>query len=112
MADYRLDFRDLAQRIARAKAMSETVMLGGAGGRTNASTMILDNGDVQKPMLGRYQVEKELGKGPWASFTLGEIRRSTASWRSRRWPCLRSSTRTNWSRSRSASSVKRKPPVA
>ena len=71
MADYRLDFRDLAQRIARAKAMSETVMLGGAGGRTNASTMILDNGDVQKPMLGRYQVEKELGKGAMGVVYLG-----------------------------------------
>ncbi len=71
MADYRLDFRDLAQRIARAKAMSETVMLGGAGGRTNASTMLLDNGDVQKPMLGRYQVEKELGKGAMGVVYLG-----------------------------------------
>jgi len=71
MAEYRLDFRDLAQRIARAKQMSETVMLGGGGGRTNASTMILDNGDVQKPMLGRYQVEKELGKGAMGVVYLG-----------------------------------------
>ena len=38
-------------------------MLGGAGGRTNASTMMLGDGQVEKPMLGRYQVEKELGKG-------------------------------------------------
>jgi len=43
--------------------MSETVILGGGGGRTNASTMILEGGSVEKPMLGRYQVEKELGKG-------------------------------------------------
>ncbi len=64
MADYKLEFRDLAQRIARMKQMSETVILGGAGaGRTNASTMILDGGTMEKPMLGRYQVEKELGKG-------------------------------------------------
>ncbi len=71
MADYRLDFRDLAQRIARAKQMSETVMLGGGGGRTNASTMILENGQVEKPMLGRYQVEKELGKGAMGVVYLG-----------------------------------------
>ena len=63
MADYNIEFRDLAQRIARAKQMSETVILGGAGGRSNASTMILDGGTVEKPMLGRYQIEKELGKG-------------------------------------------------
>ncbi len=63
MADYDRKFRDLEQRLSRAKAMSETVMLGGAGGRTNASTMMLGDGQVEKPMLGRYQVEKELGKG-------------------------------------------------
>lgn len=63
MADYDRKFRDLEQRLSRAKAMSETVMLGGAGGRTNASTMMLGDGQVEKPMLGRYQIEKELGKG-------------------------------------------------
>ena len=63
MADYNPKFRDLEQRLTRAKAMSETVMLGGAGARTNASTMILEDGQVEKPMLGRYQIEKELGKG-------------------------------------------------
>ncbi len=71
MADYRADFRDLPQRLARAKQMSETVMLGGGGGRTNASTLLLDGGDVQKPMLGRYQVEKELGKGAMGVVYLG-----------------------------------------
>ena len=63
MGDYRLDFRDLPQRIARAKQMSETVMLAGALGKTNAGTLILDDARIEKPMLGRYQVEKELGKG-------------------------------------------------
>jgi len=46
----------------RAKAMSETVMLGGGGGHPGG-TLILPGGGVEKPMLGRYQVEKELGKG-------------------------------------------------
>jgi len=69
MADYRLDFRDIVQRIARAQQMSDAVILG--GGRTNASTIMLDNGAVQKPMLGRYQVEKELGKGAMGVVHLG-----------------------------------------
>ncbi|HXU92029.1 MAG TPA: serine/threonine-protein kinase [Gallionella sp.] len=64
MAEYNPKFRDLEQRLTQVHAMSETVILGGgAGGRTNASTMVLDKAGVSKPMLGRYEIEKELGKG-------------------------------------------------
>jgi serine/threonine protein kinase len=53
--------------------MAETVILGGAGGgRTNTGTMILNDGTVEKPMLGRYQVEKELGKGAMGVVYLGK----------------------------------------
>jgi serine/threonine-protein kinase len=72
MAGYNPNFRDLPQRMSRAKAMSETVILGGTGGRTNASTLVLDGGTVEKPMLGRYQVEKELGKGAMGVVYLGK----------------------------------------
>ncbi|HJW23838.1 MAG TPA: serine/threonine-protein kinase [Rhodocyclaceae bacterium] len=71
MADFNLNFRDLPQRIARAKQMSETVMLGGARGQTGGGTVILADGQVEKPMLGRYQVEKELGKGAMGVVYLG-----------------------------------------
>jgi eukaryotic-like serine/threonine-protein kinase len=63
MADYNPKFRDLESRLNRAKAMSETVILGGSGGGHPGGTVILPGGGVEKPMLGRYQVEKELGKG-------------------------------------------------
>jgi CHASE2 domain-containing sensor protein len=63
IADHDVKFRDVQQKLARAEQLSETVILGGAtaGGRTNTSMMTADT--VEKPMLGRYQVERELGKG-------------------------------------------------
>ncbi|HLA36134.1 MAG TPA: serine/threonine-protein kinase [Rhodocyclaceae bacterium] len=63
MFDFDPKFRDLESRLKRARQLSETVILGGgSGGRTNASLLDAD-GNVEKPMLGRYQIEKELGKG-------------------------------------------------
>lgn len=55
------NFKDVQQKLHRAKHLSETVILGG-GGHPGGS-IVLDAASMEKPMLGRYQVEKELGKG-------------------------------------------------
>jgi eukaryotic-like serine/threonine-protein kinase len=71
MSDHNPKFRDLEARLSRAKQLSETVILGGGGGgRTNTS--MLGGSGVEKPMLGRYQVEKELGKGAMGVVYLGK----------------------------------------
>ncbi|MFA6014552.1 MAG: serine/threonine-protein kinase [Gallionellaceae bacterium] len=72
MSEYNPKFRDLEQRLDQARSMSETVMLGGASGRSNASTMVLDKAGMSKPMLGRYEIEKELGKGAMGVVYLGK----------------------------------------
>ena len=73
MANYNPKFRDLDSRLHRARAMSETVILGGAaGGGHTGGTVLLPGGGVEKPMLGRYQVEKELGKGAMGVVYLGK----------------------------------------
>jgi len=60
IAEWAPKFRDVQERAQRSKVMSETVILGGASSHPGG-TMMLNAGE--KPMLGRYQVEKELGKG-------------------------------------------------
>jgi CHASE2 domain-containing sensor protein/tRNA A-37 threonylcarbamoyl transferase component Bud32 len=62
MAGYNKNHKDLQSKLNRARNLSETVILGG-GGAHPGGTMLLAGGGVEKPMLGRYQVEKELGKG-------------------------------------------------
>lgn len=71
MAAYDKGYKDIKAKLNRAKNLSETVMLGGAGGHPGG-TMLLDGGAVEKPMLGRYQVEKELGKGAMGVVYLGK----------------------------------------
>ncbi|OHC69472.1 MAG: serine/threonine protein kinase [Rhodocyclales bacterium GWA2_65_20] len=71
MADYDAKFRDLDVRLNRARQMSETVMLGGGGGGRSNASLLDASGNVEKPMLGRYQIEKELGKGAMGVVYLG-----------------------------------------
>ncbi len=73
IAEFNPKFRDVEQRIARSKKMEDTIVLGGSGGSTTAGTLIMEgDGAVEKPMLGRYQVEKELGKGAMGVVYLGK----------------------------------------
>ncbi len=65
-------FRDVAERMNRAKAMSETIILGGSSAaRSSQATMML-SGTGEKPTLGRYTIEKELGKGAMGVVYLGK----------------------------------------
>ncbi|MGE0384254.1 MAG: CHASE2 domain-containing protein [Gammaproteobacteria bacterium] len=72
MATHNPKYRDLDEKMKRAKMAEETVIFGGPGRATAGGTMILNaDGQLEKPMLGRYQVEKELGKGAMGVVYLG-----------------------------------------
>jgi CHASE2 domain-containing sensor protein/tRNA A-37 threonylcarbamoyl transferase component Bud32 len=66
-------FRDIESKIAQARHMSDTQMMfpsGGVGGAA-PGTLMLGPG-MPKTMLGRYEVERELGKGAMGVVYLGK----------------------------------------
>lgn len=72
IASKKPDFRDIKNKVNRARQLNDTVILGGAGAGANAASTMLLDGSVSKPMLGRYEVEKELGKGAMGVVYLGK----------------------------------------
>jgi serine/threonine-protein kinase len=69
MHDFNPKFKDLAQRLSRAKQLSETVMLGAASSHPGGS---LNLAVGEKPKFGRFEVQKELGKGAMGVVYLGK----------------------------------------
>ena len=75
IAKHNPKFKDVQEKLSRAKKMESTIILGGGrGGATTAGGTLIMGGDntVEKPMLGRYQVERELGKGAMGVVYLGK----------------------------------------
>jgi serine/threonine-protein kinase len=65
------DYKDIKTRLHRVENLSETVMPGGTASHPDGA-MARDGGGVEKFMLGRYQIEKELGKGAMGVVYLGK----------------------------------------
>ncbi len=70
MAKHDANFRDISTRRQRARKMEETVVLGGSGA-SGDGTMVLGGDDIENPKLGRYNVEKEIGKGAMGTVYQG-----------------------------------------
>jgi serine/threonine-protein kinase len=69
MHGYNPKFRDLEQKLSRAKQLAETVILG-AGTSHPGGSLNLAAGE--KPKFGRFEVQKELGKGAMGVVYLGK----------------------------------------
>jgi serine/threonine-protein kinase len=69
MHEYNPKFKDLEQKLSRAKQLSETVILGGGSSHPGGS---LNLAAGEKPKFGRFEVQKELGKGAMGVVYLGK----------------------------------------
>jgi len=68
MHEFNPKFRDLEQRLSRAKQLSETLILSGTGSHPGGTLQL----GGEKPKFGRFEVHKELGKGAMGVVYLGK----------------------------------------
>jgi eukaryotic-like serine/threonine-protein kinase len=64
-------FRDVTERIQRNQAMEQRVVLTKGGAASATGTVIMDAEGLQKPTIGHYEVEKEIGRGAMGMVYLG-----------------------------------------
>lgn len=69
--DYDPKFRDVAVRLTRNAEVSNAIVLGGSGSPSANGTLVVSNSGMEKPMLGRYQIDKEIGRGAMGMVYLG-----------------------------------------
>lgn len=64
-------FRDVKERRARNNEMQGTIIMGARGG-SPGGTLVVDSGITENPTLGRYKIERELGRGAMGTVYLGK----------------------------------------
>lgn len=68
---HRPGHRDVRERIEHNDNLHNQASLGRAGSMNSTQTLVLTDDAVQKPMLGRYEIIEEIGKGAMGVVYLG-----------------------------------------
>ncbi len=69
--EYNRRYQDIDERVNRNQEMADVLVLGNSATGSASATLILNKSGLQKPMLGRYQIDSELGKGAMGMVYLG-----------------------------------------
>lgn len=64
-------YKDVAERVHRNEDMVNAFLFGGGDRRSGGGTLVIKDDTIEKPMLGRYQIEREIGKGAMGVVYLG-----------------------------------------
>jgi serine/threonine-protein kinase len=65
------NYSDVKDRLNRNQEVSEALVVGSGPSNSANGTLVISDGGMQKPMLGRYQIDKELGRGAMGMVYLG-----------------------------------------
>ncbi|WP_019605389.1 serine/threonine-protein kinase [Teredinibacter turnerae] len=71
LANRKKNFRDTEQKIGALEAMVATSNNAGVGQSDVETTMVLSRAHIDRPVLGRYEIHEELGRGAMGIVYLG-----------------------------------------
>jgi serine/threonine-protein kinase len=75
IAQWNSSYRDISERRTRQNSLSKPAKDSGSLAATmvshSATTLVVDDPTVEKPVLGRYEIERELGRGAMGTVYLG-----------------------------------------
>jgi CHASE2 domain-containing sensor protein/tRNA A-37 threonylcarbamoyl transferase component Bud32 len=71
IAQWNPRYRDITERRARHQKGQEPVTLAATMVSHSATTLVVDDPVVERPVLGRYEIERELGRGAMGTVYLG-----------------------------------------
>ncbi len=64
-------YKDIERRIQKNDQLANVVVLGNNQRSTSTQTLMLTTDGIKKPVLGRYEIDKELGRGAMGMVYLG-----------------------------------------
>ena len=66
------DYRDIQERRERHQAVPDSTSFNGVTTSNLTATLVVNDSKVERPVLGRYRVERELGRGAMGMVYLGK----------------------------------------